>query len=194
MTDRRARTRERLIRSGLALFAAQGYDATTVAQIAAGAGVTEMTFFRHFAAKADVLLDDPYDPLLAAAVAAQPLHLDPLTRTVGALQTAWGAVPAPASDQIRDRVRIAAGTPSLRAAMWRNTERTEAVIVEQLVADGVARLAARVAAAAVLAGVTAALLEWSVSDGADAVGPVIEAALGVLDPTAVDRLPAGERR
>jgi len=177
--DKRARTRERLIDSALELFGERGYEATTVAQIAAKAGVTEMTFFRHFVAKADVLLEDPYDPLIAAAVAKQPLGLDPLTRAVQGVQAAWRSVPAPSGERVRERVRIAAATPSLRAALWRNTAETERVIVDQLISDGAGRLAAKVAAAAVLAGVTAALLEWAVSD-AQELGPMVDTALDML--------------
>lgn len=179
MSDRRTRTRERLSEVALDLFGLHGYDATTVAQIAAAAEVTEMTFFRHFSSKADVLLDDPYDPLIAAAVAGQPRGLDPITRVVRGVQATWRTIPASEGAAIKRRVRIAARTPSLRAAMWQNTERTERVIVEQLVGDGVDRLAARVAAAAVLAGVTAALLEWASSD-ADDLAPVMQAALDAL--------------
>src|ERR1700759_1712311 len=43
--------RERLERAALALFAENGYDATTVAQIADRAGLTKSTFFRNFADK-----------------------------------------------------------------------------------------------------------------------------------------------
>jgi AcrR family transcriptional regulator len=179
VADRRARTRERLISSALELFGERGYQDTTVAQIAAKAGVTEMTFFRHFEAKADVLLDDPYDPLIAAAVARQPVALDPLARVARAVQAAWRAVPAPGGEQVKQRVRIAAETPSLRAAIWRNTEQTESVIVDQLIADGVDRLAAKIAAATVLAGVMAALLEWALSD-VDDLGPMVETALDML--------------
>ena len=45
----------RLISSALTLFGQQGYDATTVAQIADAAGLTKRTFFRHFADKREVL-------------------------------------------------------------------------------------------------------------------------------------------
>ena len=47
----RERTRARLLAAALDLFARQGYERTTVAQIAAAAGVTEMTFYRHFGSK-----------------------------------------------------------------------------------------------------------------------------------------------
>ena len=64
-----ARTRERLQQVALHLFASRGYEQTTVADIAAAAGVTPMTFFRHFGDKEGVVLGDPYDPLIARLVA-----------------------------------------------------------------------------------------------------------------------------
>ena len=179
MKDRRTRTRERLSDAALDLFGVHGYDATTVAQIAAAAGVTEMTFFRHFRSKADVLLDDPYDPLVAAAVAREPLGLDPVTRVVRGIRATWRTIPARDGEEIKQRVRIAAETPSLRAAMWQNTEQTQRVIVEQLIGDGVDRLIAKVAVASVLAGVTAALLEWASSEAED-LRPVMQAAFEAL--------------
>ena len=70
--SKRERTLAALVEAGLDLFERQGYEATTVAQIARAAGVTEMTFFRYFPAKEHLLLDDPYDPMLTAAIAEQP--------------------------------------------------------------------------------------------------------------------------
>jgi AcrR family transcriptional regulator len=173
------RTREQLLAAALELFASQGYHETTVAQIAARVGVSEMTFFRHFPSKEDSLLADPYDPLIAAAVAEQPREWDVLRRVVQGVRTAWHAVPEPASAQVRLRVRIAAQTPSLRAAIWRNTEATEQVIVSALEADGTDRLSARAASAAVLAGITAALLEWSASENGE-LGPMVDRVLDLF--------------
>ena len=71
----RAETRERLQRSALELFRRDGFDATSVAEIAAGAGVTERTFFRHFPTKEAVLFQD-YESRLewfSAALAVRPL-------------------------------------------------------------------------------------------------------------------------
>jgi AcrR family transcriptional regulator len=50
--------RGRLARAALVLSAERGYENTTVAEIAAAAGVTERTFYRHFADKADALFPD----------------------------------------------------------------------------------------------------------------------------------------
>ncbi|WP_222836667.1 TetR/AcrR family transcriptional regulator [Beutenbergia cavernae] len=169
---RRLRTREALQRSALDLFERQGYDATSVAQIAVDAGVTPMTFFRHFAAKENVLLDDPYDPAIADAVAAEPLSLPPLVRAVRGLRRAWAHVPEPEDEHTRRRVRIVAATPSLRGAVSRNNAETERVIADGLLAGGAEPLAAQVAAAAVIAALTAALYAWASADGrslADAV-------------------------
>ena len=72
----------------LQLFERRGYEQTSVADIAAAGGVTEMTFYRHFPTKDRVLLDDPYDSALVAAVASRPRAERPLTRTVNGLREA----------------------------------------------------------------------------------------------------------
>src|SRR5674476_410190 len=94
-TPRAERTRARLQACALELFTAQGYDATTVEQIATAAGVSHMTFFRHFPTKESVLVEDPHDPLIAEAVRAQPTDLPPLERVRRGLLGAWSAVPPP---------------------------------------------------------------------------------------------------
>ena len=167
----------------MALFEVHGYEQTSAAQVAAAAGVSEMTFFRHFPSKDRVLMDDPYDAELVAAVAARPLDEAPLARTMEGLRSAWAAVPEPAVDIVRRRARIVANTPALRSAVARNNQRTEDAVTEQLVIDGCHRLEARVAVSAVLAALTSALLWWAAEDQAD-LSDAIERALAVLDPNA----------
>jgi AcrR family transcriptional regulator len=59
-TLRSERTREALRRAALARFLSQGFDVTTAEEIAADAGVTSRTFYRHFTSKQDLLFAD-YD-------------------------------------------------------------------------------------------------------------------------------------
>lgn len=63
-------TRERLVEAALELFLRQGYGATTVDDIAARAGVSARTFFRHFPDKEEVLFaaDDDLLPVISAAI------------------------------------------------------------------------------------------------------------------------------
>jgi len=177
--DKAERTRAALLHAALELFDERGYEDTPVAAIAQRAGVTEMTFFRHFPSKEAVLLSDPYDPLIAEAVATQPRSLPPIAATAAAIRGAWRTVPAPASAEFRQRLRIVSGTPSLRGALVRNSATTEAAISDALISRGVDGREARIAAAAVIGGLTAALLDWA--DGGDPdLTSAIEAPFRVL--------------
>jgi AcrR family transcriptional regulator len=173
------RTRGALVRAALELFAENGYDATTAAMIAARAGVTEMTFFRHFPSKDSVLIDDPYDPLIAEAVTHQPAHLSPVAAAIGAIADGWRAVPPPASADVRDRLRIVSRTPSLRGAIARSNASTEEAIAGALIARGTSTTDARIAAAAVMGALSAALLDWAEGDDPD-LGTAIDTAIRVL--------------
>jgi AcrR family transcriptional regulator len=169
-----------LLERALTLFEVKGYEQTAAAEIAAAAGVSEMTFFRHFQSKDRVLLDDPYDAELVAAVAARPVGEAPLVRTVQGLRSAWAAVPEPAVEVVRRRARIVANTSTLRSAVARNNQRTEDAVTDQLVTDGCPRLEARAAASAVLAALTSALLWWAAEDQAD-LSNAMERALAIFD-------------
>ncbi|MEO6628180.1 MAG: helix-turn-helix domain-containing protein [Aquihabitans sp.] len=164
----------------LDLFERQGFEQTTVAQIAEATGVSEMTFFRHFAVKHGVLFDDPYDDIIVGAVRDQPLDSPPLARAVAGFRQAWRWVPEPETDLVRRRTRIVAMTPSLRGEMWQTNAVAEALIADQLIDDGTDPVQAKVAASAVLAALTAALLEWSLHDETH-LGDHIEMALDVLE-------------
>src|SRR5919112_3497486 len=163
------------------LFAEQGYEAPPVEQIARTAGVSHMTFFRHFPTKDAVILDDGFDPTIAAAVAATPAALPPVTRVCTGLRAALSHVDVPDQEQVRQRVRIAAQHPALRMGMYANTEATREAVVGVLRADGADEFAARVAAAAVLAALTVALQEWCLSDEEVPMGVPLEAALAVVE-------------
>src|SRR5690625_2296965 len=104
-SSRRERTRERLMECALTLFETQGFESTTTAQIAAAAGVTEMTFFRHFPSKMLVVMTDPYDPAIVDGVAAQPRDIPPLARAARGVGQALRAMQEPETELVRRRVR-----------------------------------------------------------------------------------------
>jgi AcrR family transcriptional regulator len=81
-------TRERLVRAALDLFTEQGYDATTVSEIAERAGgLTKTTFFRHFPDKREVLFagQEIHSRILADAIAAAPGPATPVQAVAAAL-------------------------------------------------------------------------------------------------------------
>jgi AcrR family transcriptional regulator len=81
--------RVRLVVAALDLFAEQGYDATTVSQIAERAGgLTKTTFFRHFPDKREVLFaagQEIHGRIVADAIAAAPGPVTPLAAVAAAL-------------------------------------------------------------------------------------------------------------
>ncbi len=72
--------RRRLQQAALELFGERGYEQTTTSEIAARAGVTERTFFRHFPDKREVLFDGQITlrAALTGAIAEAPETLQPL--------------------------------------------------------------------------------------------------------------------
>ena len=75
---KKVKTRAAIREHALRLFREQGYAETTVDQIADAAEVSPSTFFRYFPTKEDVVLDDEFDPMLAAAFRSQPPELTPI--------------------------------------------------------------------------------------------------------------------
>src|SRR6266700_3176542 len=72
--------RQRMVLAAVDLFTEQGYDATTVAQIAERTGVTKSTFFRHFPDKRELLVagQEVLSRLLAEGIAKAPESASPL--------------------------------------------------------------------------------------------------------------------
>src|SRR5260370_30385088 len=76
---KKAKTRAAIRDHALRLFREQGYQRTTVEQIAAAAEVSPSTFFRYFPTKEDVVLQDDMDTRMIEAPERQPADLSPLS-------------------------------------------------------------------------------------------------------------------
>jgi AcrR family transcriptional regulator len=85
---KRRATRTRLVDEALTLFLARGYEATTVDDIAAAAGISKRSFFDYFPTKEDVVLawQDAFGEALVATLAKRPLD-EPPARAVEAALT-----------------------------------------------------------------------------------------------------------
>ena len=114
---KKARTRLAIREHAMALFKDQGYDKTTVEQIAAAAEVSPSTFFRYFPSKEDVVLQDDYDALLIAAFHAQDLEIPPLQALRNAIGEVFSSMPASQQTQEAERIRLVLAVPDLRARM-----------------------------------------------------------------------------
>ena len=99
----------------MALFGEQGYDNTTVAEIAERAGVTERTFFRHFADKREVLFSGAgeFEQTLVGAAAAAPGALAPIDAAAAGIEAA-AALLQERRGFARQRQRIIAASPELQ--------------------------------------------------------------------------------
>jgi len=113
---KKAKTRAAIREHAMRLFGEQGYQATTVEQIAEAAEVSPSTFFRYFPTKEDLVITDDYDPLIVAAFHAQPAELSPIAALRAAMRSALAALPAAQLAQERERQALILAEPELRAA------------------------------------------------------------------------------
>jgi len=107
--------RGRLEQAALELYVERGYEQTTVAQIAERAGLTERTFFRHFADKREVLFAGAgtLQDLLVTAVAGAPDAVAPLEAVAAALEAA-GALLQERREYSRRRQSVIDANPALQ--------------------------------------------------------------------------------
>jgi AcrR family transcriptional regulator len=105
----------RLREAAMALYAEQGFERTTVAEIANRAGVTARTFFRHFADKREVLFagSEELEQRMVHALAAAPPSAGPMDAIAAALLTA-AELFADRRGYSRHRQAVIAATPELR--------------------------------------------------------------------------------
>ena len=155
--------RGRLERSALALYGERGFDHTTVAEIAKRAGVTERTFFRHFADKREVLFPPEgalyLQELLVGAVAHAPVSVAPLDAVAAGLE----AVGAPLQERralARQRAAIIAATPELRERELIKLTAWSAALADTLRQRGLTDAAARLTAEVAIAVFRSAFDRW----------------------------------
>jgi AcrR family transcriptional regulator len=161
------------------LFLANGYDATTVEDVAAAAGVSHMTVFRHFPTKEALVLTDEYDALVVEAIRQRPSTEPPLDSLEQAMIEVMGRISEKDTKLFLRRWRLIGETPALQAKMWAHWMEAQEVVAAAL-ADrgGVPRdpQSLRVAAGIACATAMTASLIWIEEEGRRPLTDVIAGA------------------
>jgi AcrR family transcriptional regulator len=161
MTRWQPNGRGRLELAALALYGERGFENTTVAEIAARAGLTERTFFRHFADKREVLFSgaDTLEELLVSNVAAAPDSTAPID-AVGAALEAAGALLQQRREYARQRQAIIAANAELQERELIKLASLASAITDTLRRRGVSDPAASLSAEAGIAVFRIAFERW----------------------------------
>jgi AcrR family transcriptional regulator len=159
-------SRGRLQEAALALYSERGFDQTTAAQIASRAGLTERTFFRHFADKREVLFGGSVllQERIVAGVAGAPPQDGPLDAVACGLAAAAAMLGEFRRDLSRQRHVVIAANPELRERELAKLADYAAVVASALAQRGVGEPQASLAAEAGMSVLRVALERWSVAD------------------------------
>jgi AcrR family transcriptional regulator len=161
--------RERLVLAAVDLFNEQGFDATTVTQIAERAGVTKSTFFRHFADKLGLLAagQEMLSRLLAEGITEAPGTASPLEAVAAGLERASQAM-GPANRELGPRMKAAvAANSELQERDALKSVGMAAAMTTALVARGVPDPTAQLAGELGVLAFKRGYAEWSEGDRGD---------------------------
>ncbi|WP_327351682.1 acyl-CoA-like ligand-binding transcription factor [Streptomyces sp. NBC_01304] len=187
---------DELTEAALQLLVEKGFDAVTVDEIVATAGVSKRTFFRYFASKEDVVVQFLADmgTGMRSGLAARPAKERPSVALRHAVTVPLAAC-ADRSDHAERALRVVQlilRTPALlarfleRQAQWRDDLAAELADRSGLDPDG--DLYPQLAAGMALTAFHAVLQRWSGSDGSQDPAELIDQAFKVLTP-ALDAVP-----
>jgi AcrR family transcriptional regulator len=180
--------RERLETAALDLFAENGYDETTVAQIADRAGLNRATFFRHFADKREVLFGG--EDVLAGLFADGIRAAAPDATLTGCLQAAFAAAGVAMTPRQRakaaQRVQVLAANSEVQERGLLKHARIARSISAALRTRGADELTARLGAEVGLLAFSIAVERWLGADHDEPFPPHAAAALRDLQERAAE--------
>ncbi|WP_433019802.1 TetR/AcrR family transcriptional regulator [Kribbella sp. CA-294648] len=157
--------RGRLAKAALELYSERGYEQTTVAEIAKRAGLTERTFFRHYADKREVLFDgsDILKVLFASAVAEAPESAAPIDVVAAGLEAVSTAF-VDRREHFRRRQAVIVANAELQERELIKLASLSAALTDALHGRGVAEPAASLTAAAGIAVFKVGFERWIAAD------------------------------
>ncbi|MFJ5214032.1 TetR family transcriptional regulator [Streptomyces sp. NPDC088354] len=182
---KKIQTRRAIRRAAYRLFEAQGYDGTTVEQIADAAEVSASTVFRYFPTKEDIVLTDEYDPVMVAALRDRPVT-EPIVESVrhallGPLREMF-TDPAEL-DEMRQRLRLVRTVPAIRARMGENIQESSRLLAS-VTAERLGRpeddFEIRIVVGALIGAWSEAVFHWIDTGGGDDLAAILDRALTLL--------------
>ncbi|WP_435849670.1 TetR family transcriptional regulator [Streptomyces pristinaespiralis] len=199
----RLKMRRELAAAAMELFATKGYEATTVDEIAATAGVARRTFFRHFRSKEEAIFPDHDDTLVRAEAVlnAAPPHehpLDTVCRGIKEVMRMYAASPAVSVE----RYRLTREVPTLREREIASVARYERLFTRYLLGHFDERdhhdgnddpLLAEVAASAVVTAHNHVLRRWLRAGGQGDVEAQLDHAFAIVRDTFGSGIGAGRK-
>lgn len=174
-------TRGRLETAALELYVERGFEQTTVAEIAGRAGLTERTFFRHFADKREVLFGgaSSLQELIVSAVAGAPDAATPIEAVVAGLEAA-SALFQQNVERSRRRQTVIDANSELQARELSKLSALAAAIKGALRRRGVAEGSASLTAEAGIVVFRTAFERWINATGEQDWSRLVREALGEL--------------
>ncbi|MEW2283824.1 TetR/AcrR family transcriptional regulator [Streptomyces sp. NPDC047841] len=181
---KKIKTREAIRAATYALIEEQGYDATTIDQIADRAEVSPSTVFRYFPAKEDIVLTDEFGSLMVEELRARPAG-EPWTDSVRhVMHKAVDAMTAEDPDMVRVRAHLAVRVPAVRSRMVESMSQTGRLLRAALAersGPAADSLEARVYATALVGGLLEATMSWAENGFQDDLRGMVDRALDVLE-------------
>jgi AcrR family transcriptional regulator len=180
---KKIKTREAIRTATYALVGEQGYDATTIEQIADRAEVSPSTVFRYFPTKEDIILTDEYDPVLLEELRDRPAD-EPWPDTIRHVMRE--AVRTGVEEDLevaKLRTQLMAQVPAVRSRMMESMS-----VIGRMVCTAVAErtgrdpesLEVRVYAMSLIGGLMEASLYWAENDHRDDFASLVDRTLEVL--------------
>ncbi|OAR24991.1 TetR family transcriptional regulator [Streptomyces sp. ERV7] len=174
---KKLKTRVAIRRATYRLIAEQGYDATTVEQIAEAAEVSPSTVFRYFPTKEDIVLTDEYDPIMVAELRARPTDEQPLDSLRHIVVKATRLALEHERDELIERTTLLVQVPALRARMMQSMALTSRLLCGVL-AERTGRaeddLEVRVFSMSVLGALYETTVYWAERDHEDDLVELVE--------------------
>jgi AcrR family transcriptional regulator len=189
---KKIKTRTAIRDATYALIEEQGYEATTIEQIAERAEVSPSTVFRYFPTKEDIVLTDEYDPLLLEELSARPADEPWMDSLRHVMRDAIGAATTDEPEVTKLRMRLMVEVPAVRSRMMETMSVTGGLLCQAVAGrTGLApdSLEVRVFSMSLIGGLLEVSMYWAENGFQGELADLVDRAMDVMEKG----LPAEDR-